>query len=254
MSANQYDDDLIIELDDDIEDEQGAEQDSGIEASADAEQSAKKPSRAEKRINELTWKAKTAEERAALLEQELAELRQAQAEASKAKTSERLEELKKQYAEALEYGDNEKAAELNEEMLDIKLELREQGKKTPQQPQQEAQPQPQQPLPQKTEAQLQFEQQNADWIDKDPERTQKANVILQKLHKHGYRADDPRMWKLLEVNLNKQARPSAETGGQITREQAGRLTQQDIQEMKSWNLDPTNKVHQEQWLKAKAGK
>lgn len=251
--SNQYDDDLIIELDDDIEENQETEQDSDIEASADTEQPAKKPSRAEKRINELTWKAKTAEERAALLEQRLMQLEQERAEISKTKTSEELAELKKQYAEALEYGDNEKAAELNERMLDIKLELREQSKKTPQQPQQETQqPQPQQ---YKTDAQLQFEQQNADWIDKDPERTQKANVILQKLYEHGYRADDPRMWKLLEVNLNKQARPSAETGGQVTTVQAGRLTPQDIQEMKSWNLDPNNKAHQEQWLKAKkAGK
>lgn len=245
--SNQYDDDLIIELDDDIEENQETEQDGDIETSAEVEQTQdKKPSRAEKRINELTWKAKTAEERALLLEQQLLHLQQQQAEATKAKTSEDLADLKRQYAEALEYGDNEKAAELNEQMLDIKLALREQSKT--------AQPQQQQPIPQKPQAMLEFEQQNADWIDRDPERTQKANVILNRLYEHGYKPDDPKTYKLLEANLNRKARPVAETGGQVTTGQAGRLTPQDIQEMKSWNLDPNNKVHQEQWLKAKVGK
>ena len=253
MSAQYDDDDLIDSLEDEHDD--GEQTSTETETSADSEkeglldQPAEKPkvTRFDKRINELTWKAKTAEEKAAAAEARAEAAEAAAAELAKTSTTERIAVLKNARIDALKAGDHELLNEIDDRLMDLKLVEKTQ---TVRKPVERVEPQE----PEKTAAQIAYESKNSDWIGKDKERIEKANRIIERLvSEKGIAPKDPILWELLDRNINRQKQPSGErSAGTSTETRSGSgLTRDDMNMMKEWGLDPTNKAHQDNWLQSK---
>lgn len=252
MSAQYDDDDLIDTLEEEQND--GEQTSTETETSTDAEKEGllatpEKPkvTRFDKRINELTWKAKTAEEKAAAAEARAEAAEAAAAELAKTSTTERIAVLKNARIDALKAGDHELLNEIDDRLMDLKLVEKTQ---TVRKPVEKVEPQELE----KTAAQIEYERSNADWIGKDKERTEKANRIIDRLvSEKGIDPSDPILWKLLDKNINRQKQPSSErSAGTSTETRSGSgLTRDDMNMMKEWGLDPTNKAHQDNWLQSK---
>jgi len=246
MSAQYDDDELIGSLEDEqVNDEQSTDTET---TDTEAVETTEKPkvTRFDKRINELTWKAKSAEEKAAAAEARAEAAELAAAELTKTSTTERIAVLRNARIDALKAGDHELLNEIDDRLMDLKLVEKTQAvRKTVEKVEQKE--------PEKTAAQVEYEQNNADWIGKDVERTAKANRIIDRLvSEKGIDPSDPVLWKLLDKNINRQKQPTGERGtGAATDTQSGALTRDDMNMMKEWGLNPTNKAHQEQWLQSK---
>jgi len=209
---DQYDDDLIITLDDDTEssDEQTSA-DSETQASEQQKQEQVKQTRFDKRINQLTREKKEAQEAAAAAriaqaakDKELESLRAELAATHKTRVESDIALLETAMTQALAAGDFGKVSAITAKMAEISATRpTEVQKRTIEEP---AQQQPAaQPLPEINDLQREYMERN-DWIDVDVDKTQKADGILSQLYNAGYKTDDPKMWVLLDVNLETEDR------------------------------------------------
>lgn len=273
---SQYDDDdLITEIDEESEAESGNADDFDSEPErTDAEQKPdRKPSRFDKRINQLTYRAKLAEEQAqaalradeenkrliAAQAAKLAEFESRFTVADSSAIDSKLADLKKQKWQAVEDMDYDKADALDEEIYELRT------KKTAQ-PERKAEPQ--QPVHQqqvqqlqKLKPQLDYEAENSDWImpdgeNYDPAKVERANKIAARLFQNGIKPDSPKFWKLVDANLNKQGRgvPSGETGGATGGgKSGGKLTNAEKQTLRNWGGNPDNPADVAEFLKYRKG-
>jgi hypothetical protein len=258
-----YDDDLILDEGQYDEDTGSTEDKQEVEQQEDHSESEvkheKKPSRFEKRVGELTWKAKTAEEKAQALAAQNEELQKRIQEyetklheVDSEQTTEKIKQLKQAKIEALEIGDNEKVAELDDEILDLRLASK---NKPVQQERKQEQVLQQQQVDVRTQAQIEWEASHPDVLS-DRKKSEKANRILQRLvQEAGIAPDDPKLWTLLDRNMNRTKPPApagngtgSETGDNTS---VAGLTRADFEHMKQLGYDPKNKVFQAQYLRAK---
>lgn len=264
---NQYDDDdLITDIDesDDLvneNDDFGSEQQ---EQNSEPKQE-KKQSRFDKRINQLTYKLRTAEEIAQAAQllaekqaQRLAELENKFSTSDKNTIDAELQDLKKQKRVALEEMDFEKLDELDDKIYDLRRK-KEQPIERSQEPERQQQPQTQSLQNKKLQSQIEYETENSDWIfedgeNYDPSRVVKANTIAERLVAAGYNPKDKKFWALVDANLNKQGRamPSGESGGsQSQSRSSGNLTNADKELMRRFGGDPSNQEDVSLYLQTK---
>lgn len=206
---NQYDDDdLITTLDDENEssDEQTSA-DNEEQASEQKKQEQVKQTRFDKRINQLTREKKEAQEAAAAArlaqeqkDKELEDLRAQLAETQKTRVESDIALLQTAMTQALAAGDFAKVSNITAKMAEISaVKPIDIPKRTIDEPITQQQPVHQElDIP---ELQREYMERNADWVEVDAEKTQKADGILAQLHSAGYKTNDPKMWVLLDVNL-----------------------------------------------------
>jgi len=251
MSFNEdYDDDLDnLDLSvDSSDDDQYDGDDTVIDVAEPEQQAEKKPTRAEKRINELTWKAKSAEERAAIAEQTASELAKRLAEINEAKNTEQVAALRAEKKEALEIGDYDRVTEIDDALMDARLNSQRQP--VQQQPVQQQVQQPTQPeIP---PAQAAWMARNQDIIN-DPDKVAKTDRIIKQLHDNGFR--DEALWKQLDKNIHR-VRPPAQAGNGVGSSEVGNnstqgLTRADIEHIKELGYDYKDKSVQQNYLKSK---
>jgi len=243
MSLDDYDDDLDdldLSVDSSGEDQYDGE-DTAIDAIEPGRQVEKKPTRFDKRINELTWKAKTANERAEIAEQTASELAKRLAEINEAKSTEQLAKLEAEKEEAFEIGDHKRVVEIDRELMKAYRG--------------EQKPPVQQPVQQPSQPEIPPEQ--SAWMDKnqdiinDPEKVAKADRIIKQLHDNGFRGEA--LWKQLDKNIHR-VRPPAQAGNGVGSGVVGggvALTGDDLRHIKQLGGDPKNKEHQARYLKEK---
>jgi hypothetical protein len=205
---DQYDDDLITTLDDETEssDEQTSG-DSENQASERQKQEQVKQTRFDKRINQLTREKKEAQEAAeaariaqAAKDKELESLRAELAATQKTRVESDIALLETAMTQALAAGDFGKVSAITAKMAEISASKPvDVPKRTIEEPAQQQQPAAQS-LPAINDLQREYMERN-DWIDVDVDKTQKADGILSQLYNAGYKTDDPKMWVLLDVNL-----------------------------------------------------
>jgi plasmid maintenance system killer protein len=242
MSFNEdYDDDLDdLDLSVDSSDEdQYDNDDTVIDAAEPEHQAEKKPTRAEKRINELTWKAKSAEERAEIAEQTANELARRLAEINEAKSSETLQALEAEKVEALEIGDHSRVVEIDRDLMQA---YRGENKPPIQQPvaQQPAQPEV-------APEQAAWMARNQDILG-DPDKVAKTDRIIQHWHNNA-------LWKQLDKNIHR-VRPPAQAGNGVGGSDSGNgstqgLNRADIEHIKELGYDYKDKAVQQTYLKSK---
>lgn len=249
-----YDDDLIIDEnindDTDVVGQYDTDSDIAVVDEIPEKTVDKKLTRAEKRINELTWKAKTAEERAIAAEQAAQELARRLSAAEQDKSSQTISSLKAAKIEALESADYERVAEIDEQLVELRYGRNRQDVQPSPQPEQQSQPK----QPQKTTAQSDWEARNQDVLN-DPGKIERANRILKTLvEQHHIPADDPKLWGLLEKNMNRTRAP-AQAGNGVGDYSGGSstqgLTRADLDHIKELGYDYKDKKVQETYLKSK---
>jgi len=253
MSFNEdYDDDLAdldlsVDSSDEDQDQDQYDDDLGIQVVSEVTQAeAKKPTRAEKRINELTWKAKTVEEQLAAERATNAELARRLAEINEAKNTEQVAALRAEKKEALEIGDYDRVTEIDDALMDARLNSQRQPAQQVQQPvaQQPAQPE----IP---PAQAAWMAKNQDILS-DPDKVAKTDRIIKQLHDNGFR--DEALWKQLDKNIHR-VRPPSQAGngvgsgdGNISTQG---LTRADMEHIKELGYDYKDKAVQQNYLKSK---
>jgi len=257
--TDDYDDDLIVDdsqFDEDPVETHEEPEPPEHEETPEEPKAEKKPTRFDKRIGELTWKAKTAEETAQALAEQNEALKQqlldAQSklnEASSAQNTEKVKKLRQEKIDALQIEDFDRVSEIDDELLEVKLAER----ARPVQPA----PKPvQQPVQDnRTRAQIDWETRN-EAVVKDPQKAEKANKILQRLvQEAGIAPDDPKLWTLLDRNMNRTKPPAPAGNGQSgeasNNSQVAGLTREDLETIKSLGYDPKNPVFQKEFLRAK---
>jgi hypothetical protein len=268
--SDQYDDDLIVDDSDDVEEieigDEGVETEeaTGEEPGKKDAVVEKKQTRHDKRINTLTWEKKTAQENEArAIEQAEAFKRQSEellqrvidaekklGEANQSQSSEKARLLKIEKAEALEIGDYNRVAEVDDELMEIKIQSRQQPTK---EPERIAAPEPSRPKQEnRTDAQIAWEKNNQSIVN-DAEKSAKVNRILERLvNEAGIPPDDPRLWALVDKNLNRTKPPSQAGNGMGGSNGASQgLTRDDFEHIKALGYDPKNKATQERYLNAK---
>ena len=202
--TSQYDDDdLITTLDDDepSEEQTGAGNDDE-QASEQAKEETVRKNRFDKKINRLHREKKEAleamsRERAERenVQAELNEMKTLLGEAQKVKNDNDTIYLKQAMAQALSANDYGLVSEITAKLAEIAQKPVETVR------QKEPARQPAQQEPELPELQKAYIEKNADWVDVDFDKTQKADGILHQLHSSGYKADDPQLWVLLDLNL-----------------------------------------------------
>lgn len=206
--TSQYDDDdLITTLDDDEpSEEQTSTADDDVQASEQVKQDNAKKSRFDKRINQLTREKKEALEAVAkeraereAREQEINDLRAKLNETQKVKNENDTAYLKQAMADALQANDFVKASEITAKLAEITAYKP--VEPTKKEVEQVVKPVAKDNVVELPESQLEYEDRNADWIYVDNDKTTKANGILAQLHSAGYKTDDPKMWVMLDLNL-----------------------------------------------------
>jgi len=233
--------------------------------------------RVQKRIDKLAYernverelRLKDSAELAALkaqteeFRQEIEELKQFRQKEAEQQTNLELEqkrqELIKRKKEALEIGDYDEVALVDDDLMDIKLQLRQKPE-----PVKQTQPEPVKPAPKEPEPvqepvvnipkALQDWEANNPWVydPKQAARLEKTNKIYQALLEDGYEADDPDTFIQLDKRLKRETPPavSGVDRGEVvgTTAQTG-FSAQDKTLMREFGLDPDNPVHRKEWIK-----
>jgi len=163
--------------------------------------------------------------------------------------------------DALEIGDYDEVTTIDDDLMEIKLQLR-QPKPEPV-PKQTPQVQVQQPVnvPEYVEppvanipeAQANWEANNQWVYDANHKaRLDKANKIFEELKADGWDADDPDTFVQLDKKLKRETPPpaGAPDRGQVigTNSKTG-FTTDDRKKMSDWGLDPDNPLHRKEWIK-----
>lgn len=249
MSLDDYDDDLDdldLSVDSSGEDQYDGE-DTVIDVVDPEKQAEKKPTRYEKRIDQLTWEKKTAEEQLATERATNAELARRLAEINEAKNTEQVAALRAEKKEALEIGDYDRVTEIDDALMDARLNSQRQP--VQQQPTQQQVRQPAQPeIP---PAQAAWMAKNQDILS-DPDKVAKTDRIIKQLHDNGFR--DEALWKQLDKNIHR-VRPPTQAGngvgsgdGNISTQG---LTRADMEHIKELGYDYKDKAVQQNYLKSK---
>jgi len=233
--------------------------------------------RVQKRIDKLAYernverelRLKDSAELAALkaqteeFRQEIEALKQFRQKEAEQQTNLELEqkrqELIKRKKEALEIGDYDEVALVDDDLMDIKLQLRQKPE-----PVKQTQPEPVKPAPKEPEPvqepvvnipkALQDWEANNPWVydPKQAARLEKTNKIYQALLEDGYEADDPDTFIQLDKRLKRETPPavSGVDRGEVvgTTAQTG-FSAQDKTLMREFGLDPDNPVHRKEWIK-----
>lgn len=176
----------------------------------------------------------------------------------------RAKDLKARRDKALDDGELNVYNDLNDELMEVKIELRDRTRRT------KAEPKPETPRQSQTaKAAEEWLKRNSDWVTTDKERADRAALIEQQLFREGYTANDSSTYEELDRRLNKREaadevvddddepapppRGSATTG--VPRDTAPRtprnakvLTRGDLQKMATFGLDPNDPAHRKAWL------
>jgi hypothetical protein len=220
--TDDYDDDLIVDdsqYDDDTggvetqEPKELQEPTDQIEQDVEASEAKpeKKPSRYEKRVLELKGKNKYAEAQVKELAEQNEALRQqllnAQAklnETSAAQNAERVKKLRQEKVDALHIEDFDRVAEIDDELVDIRLETRQNPVYQAPTPKAADLTTPS-PVDNRTEDQIDYENSHSDLL-KDPVQIERVNTTLRGLVNSGVAPHDPQLWTLLEYETKYQGR------------------------------------------------
>lgn len=201
----------------------------------------------------------------------------------------RAEDLVKRRDEALDDGDLTTYNQLNDELMEVRWEMRERknaprAKAPDPEPQQQSRAaEPAAPKPARAKAAQDWLDQNSDWIY-DPsnrERAIQAQRLEAELIGEGYYYDEPELYQELDRRLGKMAQPTAGDGQGIAGEtveptpqprqtaQAGtnrdslphtpprdrnpaKLTRADLDKMARYGLDPQSPKDRKAWLQRDA--
>lgn len=246
----------------------------------------KKETRLDKRINELTWKAKSAEEqraaeaalrqeaeeRAKAAEERLAELTRAAQESSNQQLKQREAELLSARTRAEEDGDLSAITKITDDLMDVRFQLREKPveakRPEPEKVDGEALRRQEQPVEMHPAARQWVEKNQ--WISR-PENSRLLEIALEieadLMHSEGY-IPGPALYRELTAKLKdhdefssvfkKNSQPSAPnhiappaTSSGSERSKPGSLTPYDIQAIRMVGLDPNNPRARAAYLKNK---
>lgn len=176
----------------------------------------------------------------------------------------RAKDLKARRDKALDDGELNVYNDLNDELMEVKIELRDRTR------QPKAEPKPETPKQSQTaRAAEKWLERNSDWVTTDKERADRAALIEQQLFREGYTASDSATYEELDRRLSKRdaadevvddddepappPRGSATTG--VPRDTAPRtprnakvITRGDLQKMATFGLDPNDPAHRKAWL------
>jgi hypothetical protein len=161
----------------------------------------------------------------------------------------------------LEIGDYDDLLSIDDELMEIKLQLR--------QPPEPAAPKPtpvelerepirqvyQEPTPTANTPQAQQDWENSNqWIydEKQKPRLDKANKIFKELLDDGYDLDDPDTFVQLDKRLKREVPPSPgapDRGQVIGSDSKTGFTAEDKRRMAAWGLDPDDPKHRKEWIK-----
>jgi hypothetical protein len=178
----------------------------------------------------------------------------------------RAKDLKARRDKALDDGDLNVYNDLNDELMEVKIELRDRVRRPKAEP--AAEPEKTRPL-RTAKAAEDWLKRNSDWVTADKERADRAALIEQQLFREGYTANDSETYEELDRRLSKREaaadvvddddepapppRGSATTG--VPRDTAPRtprnakvITRGDLQKMATFGLDPNDPKHRKAWL------
>lgn len=207
-----------------------------------------------KRIDKLVYERNVEREERIKLKAEIDELKSYRQQELQQKSNAELEQKRKalfdQKRESLEIGDYEAVAQIDDELMDIKVQLRTNPKPNVE-TRQPAYAEPKTPnVPQ---AQAEWEAVNP-WVfdAKQKGRVDKANAVFTELLNDGYDADDPDTYRILDKRLKREAPPATggiDRGGVVGASKDTAFTSSDKQMMVGWGLDPNNPAHRKEWAK-----
>jgi len=233
--------------------------------------------RVQKRLDKLVYernvereaRAKDAEELAAFrteqaeLKAQIEELRQYRKKEAEDQSIQELESKRKallqRKKEALEINEYDEVVEIDDELMELKIQSRQQKpepvvqKQTPP-PTPPATPE-QEPAPvaNTPQAQQNWETNNA-WIfdvNQKP-RLEKANKIFRELLDDGYDLDDPDTYVQLDKKLKRETPPPAgapDRGQVVGSNSKTAFTAEDKKRMAAWGLDPNDPRQRQEWIK-----
>ena len=219
-----------------------------------------------------------AEEKVAAFEQQLAEANRMLNEYKEKEVetgAEREKELTEQRDKALDEGDLSVYSKLNDELLDLKVNRRTQQIIKPAEQHNPA-------ANKQSPAARDWMTDNADWFQKEPEKTNRAIALERQLRREGYKVSDPKLYEkideMLEAefgdtgsgdgmdeelggehidNLDTSASPPTPRdqgdGRRQRTNQSGRMTAGDIANMRKFQLDPNDPVQRKQYMDNKDG-
>lgn len=230
----------------------------------------------EKRVNKLVYERNTEREKRAELEKRLSEvegrIKKEETDKTDSDYSAKLAELKAQYKKHLSIDDDEnydveKAVEINDQILELKLQEREEkSKRSKQEPEQHKDK-----SPLRSEALDDWQQGNG-WVffhEKNKEKIEKTNAIYSKLIEEGYDIEDSDTFAELDKRLgneNKQSdkKPDRQKQPVVSGVDRGEgssksnenstFTVADKEKMKSWGLNPNDSDARAEYLKNKTGR
>jgi len=184
----------------------------------------------------------------------------------------RTKELTERRDAALAAGELTEYNKLNDELTDVKIELRERARMRNRQPE-----------PEKEDDAVQTNKasniaapaqawidENTDWIGKDQKKTATAARLERQLFSEGYSAEDPQTYEELDRRLSAleggneteyeeeeeppQQRLGAtsgvprDTGSRQNRNRSGKLNSDDLRAMRRSGMNPDNPEHRKAWL------
>lgn len=271
-------DQLVIEEDDRYDEDDMYRKVAKLKSDDDDEGGFKtKVDKFEKRVNKLVYERNTEREKRAELERRLMEVeskvKKEEVEKTDSDYSAKMTDLKAQYKKHLDITDDEnydveKAVELNDQILELKLQEREEKARRSNTANTEQQ-QSNQPL--RSEALDDWQQRNG-WVffaDKNKEKIEKTNAIYSALLEEGYDIEDSDTFAELDKRLgneNKQSekkpdrqKPPVVSGvdrGGSDSQSSGNsnFTVADKEKMKSWGLNPNDSDARAEYLKNKTGR
>jgi hypothetical protein len=270
-------DQLVIEEDDRYNEDDMYRKVAKLKSNDDNEDGFKtKVDKFEKRVNKLVYERNTEREKRAELEKRLSEvegrIKKEETDKTDSDYSAKLAELKAQYKKHLSIDDDEnydieKAVEINDQILELKLQEREEkSKRSKQEPEQHKDKSPLQ-----SEALDDWQQRNG-WVffhEKNKEKIEKTNTIYSKLIEEGYDIEDSDTFAELDKRLgneNKQSdkKPDRQKQPVVSGVDRGEgssksnenstFTVADKEKMKSWGLNPNDSDARAEYLKNKTGR
>ena len=167
------------------------------------------------------------------------------------------EAIRARLQKAIEEGDDALQTQLMDELIDLKMQRRESGRRDDDAPEAEAKPQEQEQPPA-----ARWVEKNRYWFQHEPDRLELAKQIEAELVQEGYSRDDDDLYDELDARLDQPRRkPQRETRGNMPTANASRrdaspsenrgqkhLSREDLAMMTKFGLDKDNPKHREEWL------
>lgn len=181
------------------------------------------------------------------------------------------EDLKKRRDKALDDGDLAAYNDLNDELTEVKIEMRERRRAPAEKPVADDTPRKSK-APKMSQAASDWVEKNGDWLSTDKEKTAAAAKIEQQLVKEGYDVNDSDLYEELDRRLGSYDDPEpvgdvdevddddtppargATTGvprdssSRAPRSRPGAINKGDLQKMARAGLDPNDPGHRKAWL------